>query len=253
MKALLGEGLCYGSIHKVETNRFAPASLEGKLVMVDDDLNLSALPSTNNLKTIVTAEAPIELERKGVQSHQGLLNCRFLGFGNGMLTSLYDSSDGFYRRQIVLEALPKPADREDDPYLIDRLKEELPGIFLWCIEGLKRLIDANYRFTISERAARRMRELRTEQDTVQSFLDSSGYIRLTDEGRTASAGLYDCYRRWCQDNSCREVSSSRFTQELKDRADRYGLRYTNGIPLMKGKRVRGFHGIEVIDQPFGCD
>ena len=44
------------SIQKVENSRFARADLEGKLLMVDDDLDMNALTKTNYVKSIVTAE-----------------------------------------------------------------------------------------------------------------------------------------------------------------------------------------------------
>ena len=74
---------------------------------------------------------------------------RFLAFSNGDLESLYDHSDGFYRRQLILSVKKKPVDREDDPFLADKLVAEAEGIFLWCLDGLRRLIANNYRFTES--------------------------------------------------------------------------------------------------------
>ena len=76
--------------------------LEHRLLMVDDDTDMNALPKTNYLKSIVTAEAKMDVERKGIQSYQSDIYARFLGFGNGALTSLYDHSDGFWRRQLIL-------------------------------------------------------------------------------------------------------------------------------------------------------
>jgi len=251
LKRLLGTGCCNGSIRKIETNRFAPASLEGRLVMVDDDLDMNALPSTNTLKTIVTAETPIDLERKGVQSYQGILNCRFICFGNGTLTSLYDHSDGFYRRQIVLHTRPRPADRVDDPYLAERFEEELEGILLWCLEGLKRLQDNDYRFTLSENALQHMQALRRENNNILDFIQSSGYIRFDPEARITSAFLYDCYRRWCEDNTCRPFSAQRLVSELREHSAELGLTYSNNIPIGGGKRVRGFRGIASMQEPFG--
>ena len=40
-----------------------------------------------------------------------------------------------------------PPDRVDDPYLIEKLQREADDIFLWCLEGLKRLLKNKYRFT----------------------------------------------------------------------------------------------------------
>lgn len=74
----------------------------------------------------------------------------FLAFSNGDLEALYDRSEGFFRRQLILQTKRKPPGREDDPFLSDKLKQEIEGIFLWCLEGLKRLQSNNYKFTVSQ-------------------------------------------------------------------------------------------------------
>lgn len=66
LKKLMGDAVSNGSIQKVETSRFARADLENRLLMVDDDLNMNALPKTNYIKSIVTAEAKMDVERKGM-------------------------------------------------------------------------------------------------------------------------------------------------------------------------------------------
>ena len=152
MNAIFGLNMNTTSIQKVENSRFARADLEGKLLMLDDDLDMNALTKTNYVKSIVTAELRMDLERKKEQSYQGLLYVRFLCFGNGALTALHDRSDGFFRRQIILTTKDKPVDRFDDPFLAEKLIAEKEGIFLWMLEGLRRLIANHYHFTISQRA-----------------------------------------------------------------------------------------------------
>lgn len=120
LNAMFHSAMNVGNIQKVETNRFARADLEHRLLMADDDMDMSALPKTNYIKSIVTAEAKMDLERKGIQSYQGQLYVRFLCFGNGSLTSLYDHSDGFYRRQLILTTKERPAGRKDDPFLVEK-------------------------------------------------------------------------------------------------------------------------------------
>ena len=78
LKKLFGEASHSESILRIETNRFASANLEYKLVMVDDDLNMVALPETRNIKSIVTAEDRLCIERKNKQAVQGLLYVRFI-------------------------------------------------------------------------------------------------------------------------------------------------------------------------------
>ncbi len=144
LQALLGSNMKTGSIAKVENSPFARADLQNMLVMVDDDMKMEALTQTNNIKAIVTAELPMDLEKKGQQSYQGDLRVRFLAFGNGTLQALHDRSFGFFRRQIILEARERSPNRRDDPYLADKLCSEKEGIFLWALEGLRRLVNNDF-------------------------------------------------------------------------------------------------------------
>lgn len=120
-----------GSVGKISENRFARADLEHVLLMIDDDMRLEALRQTNYVKSIVTAKSKMDLERKGKASYQGWMTARIMAFSNGDLMSLFDRSDGFFRRQLILTTKRKPPDRADDPELADKLCEELEGIFLW--------------------------------------------------------------------------------------------------------------------------
>ena len=50
--------------------------MEYRLLMVDDDMKLEALKDTNYIKTIVTLEDKMDLERKSKQSVQGEFICQ---------------------------------------------------------------------------------------------------------------------------------------------------------------------------------
>ena len=99
---LFGCNMKDGSIAKISDNRFARADLEHIHLLVDDDMKMEALKQTNYVKSIVTAQGKMDLERKSVQSYQGWMYARLLAFSNGDLQSLYDRSNGFYRRQLIL-------------------------------------------------------------------------------------------------------------------------------------------------------
>ena len=178
LRALLGDNMNTCSIQKLACNRFARADQEGKLLMLDDDMKMDALPDTETLKAIITMEDKMDLERKGRQSVQGHLYVRLIGFGNGSLSALYDRSDGFYRRQLVLQVRDRPQDRIDDTNLGDRLRGEAAGILLWALEGLHRLIENGFAFTISQRTQRNMEEIRKTDNNTLDFLESTGYIRF---------------------------------------------------------------------------
>lgn len=248
LRALLGANMATGSIAKIESSRFARADLEHELVMLDDDMKLEALPQTNHIKAIVTAELPMDLERKGQQSYQGALYVRFLGFGNGSLKALYDRSEGFFRRQIILTTKPKAATRVDDPFIAEKMCAEAEGIFLWCLEGLQRLIANDYRFTLSERARENMAEAVSDGNNAVDFMRSEGYIRLKADAAASSRDVYAVYKLWCEDNALNPLSARSLSMHLIENREVYGIEQTNKIYLPGGRRVRGFIGIELLQR-----
>ena len=250
MRSLLGDSMNTTSIQKAESNRFSRADLENKLLMVDDDMDMSALSKTNYIKSIVTSECKMDMERKGVQSYQSQLYVRFLCFGNGALTALHDRSDGFFRRQIVLTTKDRPAGRADDPFLVDKLLREKEGIFLWCLEGLHQLIGNNYQFSISGKARENMETVKRSSNNVIEFLQSEGYIRFRADSEASSKAIYEAYTRWCDDNAQKPMSANRVSSELAQNEWLYNVEATNNVHV-GGKRVRGFVGIEVVN-PLPC-
>ena len=246
MKAIFGDNLSHGSIAKIEQSPFARADLEHILVMVDDDLQLEALPSTNYIKSIITAELPMDLERKGEQSYQGLLTVRFLAFGNGVLRALHDRSYGFFRRQIILSALPKDPDRVDDPDLAEKLIREKDQIFMWCVRGLMRLMANQYRFTISPEASMNIRKAELEGNNILEFMASTGYITYDYNARTTSKKLYEVYKNWCDDNAVKPLPDRTFWNYLREHSLEYQLDYTTNVPIENGRHARGFRGIRII-------
>ena len=248
LRALLGSNMATGSIAKIESSRFARADLEHELVMLDDDMKLEALPQTNHIKAIVTAELPMDLERKGQQSYQGDLYVRFLGFGNGSLKALYDRSEGFFRRQIILTTKLKDTNRVDDPFIAEKMCAEAEGIFLWCLDGLRRLISNDYRFTLSERARENMAEAVSDGNNAVDFMRSEGYIRLKADAEASSRDVYAVYKLWCEDNVLHPLSARSLSAHLNESQREYNIEPTNNLYLPGGRRVRGYLGIEVLQR-----
>ena len=239
LKKLFGEASHSESILRIETNRFASANLEYKLVMVDDDLNMVALPETRNIKSIVTAEDRLCIERKNKQAVQGLLYVRFICFGNGNLVAAHDDSDGFWRRQILITVKDRDPARVDNPFLIEELSEELPGILLWMLEGLHRLLANRYQFTISERSIQNLEAAMADSDNLTQFMQATAYVRFKPDTEERSTYLYRAYTKWCEDNLESPVPQKKFSQFLLKNAGKYGLTFSKHI---EGK-YRGFRGV----------
>ena len=232
-----------GSVGKVSENRFARADLEHIHLMIDDDMRMEALRQTNYVKSLVTAQDRMDLEKKGKQSYQGWMYARLLAFSNGDLQSLYDRSDGFYRRQLILTAKERAVDRIDDPDIAAKMCAELEGILLWALNGLERLAGNRFRFTESERAKGSRDTVKRDANNTLLFLESAGYVRFAPELAISSKELYGIYRLWCEENAMTPLRQRSVSEFLIANAQRYGIEYGNTIVNTAGRRVWGFKGM----------
>ena len=203
---------------------------EDDIPTLQEHLGYCLLPTTKGQKMLM-------LIGKGGEgkSRIGLV----MRFGNGALTALHDKSDGFFRRQIVLTTKDRPAGRADDPFLVDKLLREIEGIFLWCLEGLHRLIGNNYQFSISGKARENMEMVKRSSNNVIEFLQSEEYIRFRADSEASSKAIYETYTRWCDDNAQKPMSANRVSSELTQNERLYNVEATNNVHV-GGKQVRGF-------------
>ena len=250
MSTLFGSNLKDGSIGKISENRFARADLEHILLCVDDDLRMEGLKHTNYVKSIVTAQGKMDLEKKNKQSYQGYMYARLLAFSNGDLQAMFDKSDGFYRRQLVLTTRDKPESRVDDPFIADKMSKEIEGIFLWAFEGLQRLVANNFKFTESERAKSNREAVKRNNVNAVEFMESEGYFVFAEEKSITSKELYEIYKLWCEENALPSMSSRSLSDFLIANENKYGIKSSNNVYNKEHRRVRGFIGMEATASPF---
>lgn len=249
LKKIMGANMYSGALPSLEKSPYSRGQLEFRLLFLDDDLMLSALPETNNIKTIVTAEAEIDVERKYVQNYQTRIYSRLLAFGNGNLRSLYDKSKGFFRRQLIIQTKPVPEGRENDPYLADKLCEEAEQIFWWMFAGLKRLIANNFQYTISERTERNLSEAMREGTNYEDFAESEGYIEYVPGAKITTEELFEIYKLWCKENASKVGSYNSLSGYFKDNKTKYDIQDSNHIKNCHNRYARGFIGIKACIEP----
>lgn len=252
LREIFGNSMLTGNFQRVETDKFFRYNLQNKLIILDDDMQMSALPSTGYIKNLITAKIPVDVEAKGQQSRQAEIYARFICFGNGSPKALYDKSDGFARRLIILTTKPVPPDRVPNPNITDEFIAEKERIFCWIFEGLQRLIANNFRFTVSEKAKRNVAELVSENCNIIDFLADRNYIVFGKELEATSNDLFGGYSHWCSQNGLTPMKQYSFTSWLKANSEKYGIKYDCNIISREDKRVRGFKGIRTSFTPFVC-
>ena len=251
LKGVFGTSMTSGSLHDLERNRFTLANLEGKLLFLDEDMGVSATKESQVQKRLVTANAPLSIERKGEQAVQAMLTCRLMAFGNVPFSTLYDHSEGAFRRRIILTTKPKQEGRRDDRDLPDKILQGKSGVFNWMLEGLSRLTSNGWEFTISQRARENLEETKQESFNLLGFLADENAVRLGDLScKITGVDLYDAYTAWCYANGEKPVSRKSVTSYLKQEQQRLGIQASNHVPDSQGGKVRGFAGIEILDRRF---
>lgn len=115
-------------------------------------LNLATEADTDAFKTgklkALTAGEAISVNRKNKQEVTLVLPTK-LAFLMNELPLLTDTSFGFERRLIILPFEKTFSPQEQDKNLPKKLKDELSGILNWSLEGLERLMQNDFQFTIS--------------------------------------------------------------------------------------------------------
>ena len=246
MKSIFGGCMVTGSLHDLDENRFALVSLENELVFLDDELSTNGCRESKMQKQLVTATAPVRVEAKGRQSYEAALCCRLMAFGNVPFNSLYDHSDGAYRRRIILNTKPKDPQRKDNRNLPDELAAEKDAIFLWAFQGLQRLIENGWEFTLSEAARTAAEDAKRDSFNFLDFLEDRDAIELGDPNSAeTSADIYAAYKGWCRDNAEIPFSQKTVLGYLKDNARRLKVRFSNHVKNAAGGDLRGYIGIKL--------
>lgn len=252
LNGVIGEDNCYNESISTLQKAFGVANVEGKLLFIDDDLSESALTNARMFKNLVTNKTTISAQKKFVQDNQILSFVRFVCFGNFTLQALYDLSEGFQRRQLILQAKPKEPDRVDNPF-IDReiLENEAEGVMMWLLEGLNALIQNNWQITVSERTKEKSDSFKRENDSVLLFLTECDGIKLGEGLRAHCTGLYTAYEHFCRDNMLTPLKERNFLAALKTKGRTAGITkigYPFELINKNGrKKARGFEGISVSD------
>ncbi len=199
------------------SNRFEIANIKDVLVNICSDIDSTYMTETGLLKTLIAGE-----KLRGEFKHRDSFDFKpivRLIFSANEIPKVRDKTEGWYRRLRIIR-FPhtfKKGDPGFDPYLKEKLKDELPGIFNWAIEGLKRY-RKNKGFTISQSMKMAKREYKNENDSVMSFVNEKLIKHDVDQPDwvIAKSVLYREYKAYCEESGLNAVSRWKFTHRLKN-------------------------------------
>lgn len=248
--AIFGETMISDQIGRISDDRFVIPQLENKKIFYDDDLDTKILRDTGLFKSLVSSEIPIQAERKGVDRYPAKIYTKFLICGNTPLASCFDKTDSFYRRLIIIrcKSVERP-EEQDDRFLSQKLLREKEGIFLWMLEGLQRLVDNDFHFTISERSKMLLKQAIEDDINIISFLRDKEYLSYALDSKEYIKDLLTLYRIWCKRNGEIPLADRTFLDYLKQNQNRIGIKYVENMKKSNFDRtLRGYQGIAITQE-----
>jgi len=201
-------------------------ALRGKLLNISPEIGDIDKTCEGMLKAIVGGD-PITFDQKYKPVITECPTARLLIITNE-LPRFRDRSQGLWRRIIVVPFPVVIPEDERDPNLADELCNELPGVFNWAVEGLRRLRGRG-RFDIPDACRQAAEEHRRDCNPARAFLEDKYEARA--DHQIGAQQLYTRYAEHCKQNGYSPLGEANFGKELK-----------RVFPGMEKRRCRGADG-----------
>lgn len=242
-RAMLGKAN-YSSVsmHQLVEDRFASSNLYGKIANISGDLSAAFLRDPQILKEITGGDS-ISASRKHGQAFEFVPYAVPLFAANDFFRTS-DNSRGWRRRWMVIE-FPNVVESEDNTgplYDESILVDDIPGIFNYAMDGLRRLMERG-RFAAPQAVKDVTTRMHDEADPFLTWLDEDDAVWLGDDQSSPKDDVYKAYAAWCRRNGYQPMNSASLAQRLKQR----GVTATR--PRVGGARIHHYQGIGVILTP----
>lgn len=200
------------SIHRLEENRFAPSGLDGKLANIHPDIADEELKTTGTTKSLITGD-PIDAEKKN-KPQFSLVNFAKMFFSANQIPVVYDESDGFFRRFMIIEWNVRFTEKLANPNLLNDLitEDEKSGIFNILLKFVLQLNQRGY-FKYAKTVEDSKTQWKAKANSIQMFFDTQ--LTYNEEYYIAKSRLYDAYKNYCADNKVHPKSMKKFHDDIK--------------------------------------
>lgn len=189
LEALLGSAnISTISLSQLTKDQKIRYGIEHKMLNISSETGRDV--DADVLKQLVTGEK-VTVERKYHDARQTDDYGKFIVATNNMPKA--EDTFAFFRRMIIMPFEVVIPDSEKDTHLIDKLKEELPGILNWVLAAFPGLVERN-EFTESELCNQALKRYKAQADSVFLFID-----QMCQKSSSATRGdyLFNAYKDFC--------------------------------------------------------
>lgn len=207
LKAIFGKENCSSvPLKHIGHPQYTPMMIN-KLVNIDTDVSKNAEDFEEDFKKITSGEE-VTCNQKFIETFEFIPKCRMVLAAN-IFPKITDHSSAFYNRLILIPCDRIFSEAEKNRDLVETLKnEELPGIFNWCLIGLRRL-----------RERKMFEQLDFIKEAVQELEDTNNpsnlffmdHIEIDMNGWIEKGDLYVKYKQWSEENKQYTLPSAMFS------------------------------------------
>jgi putative DNA primase/helicase len=213
VESLIGPANCSSvPLQSLTEDRFAAASLHGRLANICGDLDARAIRRSDLFKQ-ATGGDNIEAQRKFGQPFSFRPIALFL-FSANEVPIVSDQTQAWFDRWIIVPFERRIPDGQVDPDLVAKLtrRSELEGFLVKAVAGLRRLMERG-RFDLPDAVVEAGDAYRERLDTTKAFLAESCTVH--PDAWVPRSALYAQYRQWCTDTGRLALSSINFNDRLR--------------------------------------
>jgi putative DNA primase/helicase len=158
----------------------------------------------------ISGEDSIDVPRKNTTEWSGKLGARIVVIGQ-RIPNWADDSDALGARLVILR-FTRSFEGKEKTWLSDQLTLELPGIFLWAMDGLWRLRQNTGHFTMPESAIADRHTAERLASPVRAFVED--HCKVDVRAWITEDGLHHAYKEWCEANGRHAHAKTEFVESL---------------------------------------
>lgn len=194
-----------------------------------------------NLKSLTSSTDLLSINPKNKETYTLKKECqpKFAFAGNKKPSQGMDN--GVFRRMLMINFELQIPEEERIYNISDCFIDEMDGIFIWALDGMKRLIKQKH-FTKSQKMRTEIEEYKDEQNPMRVFVREC--IISEPDATTTKANLYKYYQEWASKSGRQPLSNTRFFSQFKAECK------TNNIPVAEIRghgTARSIKGVITID------
>lgn len=232
------------SIETLTTDKFATAGLIGKKVNICNEEESRYLRS-DRFKALISGDL-IQAERKFEGTFSFHPKTKYI-FASNALPTFDGVNYGLKRRIKIIPFKRIFKQHEQNRQMTELLLSELPGIVNWALEGSRRLVNNDYRFTESEAVTEAVYEFESNTSSALLFFRETYSPDREETHFVSNQQIYQEYQSWCMEMGKKPLNAINFHKDIKANID--GIRI--GFRRVEGKNSRGYyiHARDWADAP----